>query len=291
MQTELGFSDLVCRERARRRLAGIPPTDEPSRAAAMNGTALHKQWAEALSAVPVFPGARVETELTVTLPSGLVVTGHPDIIDGQEPSCTDGKSVYSPGALSLRDRHGPDDDQWAQVTLGYAAAMQAGIIPHDQGVVRIFYRDRSGKSDRTVVKQQRYDPEWLAFADRFYEDVAYAHEQREEAMKDKHWSWCAQFCEHFTGCRGGLAAYGPVIDDDVLVQAARDAYDANVAAKHFEDEYEAAWDVLEDLWHGTTPGDSIPTFDIGGLRARRSWVNSGDGYWRRDIRPIDKETA
>lgn len=298
MQVELGFSDLTCRERARRKVVGIAPTDEPSRWAAQVGSALHKLWAEALdppAPMPkALPGALVEQEFTVKLPSGLVVTGHPDVIDPTEPSCSDGKSVDGPGALSLRERHGPEDDQWAQVTLGYAAAMQAGIIPHDQGIVRIFWRDRSGKSDRTVVKQQQYDPEWLHYADRFYEDVAYAVEVGEEAMRDKHWTWCARWCEHFTGCRGGLAAFGPRIDDDVLVQAARDAYEAKELRDHYDAEREAAWDVLDDLWHGVTPGDKIPTFDIGGMRARRSWVNREDtedgGYWRREVQPMKERT-
>lgn len=295
MQTNLGFSDLRCHERARRKLAGVPPSDEPSRWAAQVGTALHGLWAEALDPADgmpkVFPGMLVERELSVTLPSGLVVTGHPDGINPDEPSCNDGKSVNGPGALALRRRHGPEDDQIAQVTLGFEAARQAGIITHDQGIVRIFWRDRSGKSDETVVWQAPFDRAWLDYADRFYEDVLYAHSQDEEAMKDPHWSWCEQWCEHFTGCRGGRGAFGGDVDDDVLAQAARDAYEAKQLADYYADEYEAAWDVLGDLWHGVTPGDKIPTFNVGGIRARRSWVNSGDGYWRRDLRPIEKESA
>jgi hypothetical protein len=298
LQTTLGFSDLVCRERARRKLAGIPPTDEPSRWAAQVGTALHELWAKAV--VPddeylprQFPGALVEQELSVKLPNGLVVTGHPDQLDPDEPSCTDGKSVDSPGALLLKERHGPEDEQIAQVTLGYAAGLQAGILPHDEGIVRLFWKDRSGKSDRTVVWQRPYDPEWLAWAARFYDDVDYAVKQGEEAMRDKHYEWCRVACEHFGGCRGGNAAYGDVIDDDVFNRAARDAHEAKQLLDHATDEYEAAWDVLTPLWRGLDPGDTIPTFIIGGYRTRRSWVNREDyadgGYWRRDIRPAETE--
>jgi hypothetical protein len=280
LQTELGFSDLACPERARRRLAGVPPSSEPSRWAAQVGSAIHIYVARA--AAVGFRNAVVEPELPCLLPSGITVVGHPDLILKDEPSCNDCKTVNGPGALALKARHGPEEKEIEQVSLGYEAGMQNELIDTAGGIVRLFWRDRSGESDETVVWQERFDYAWVEKADTFYTDARYAATHNEEARKEPHWSWCRQFCEHFGDCRGD-AVFGNELTDPELLRTVEEHFEAKREKKYWTDLYDALRDVLVERLDPKTPGDDMRTYGAGHLRTRKSWINGSAGKrgsWR-----------
>jgi hypothetical protein len=262
LQTAPGFSDLACREKIRRKLLGVPPSSEPDRWAAIVGKAVHRVVAEA--APYGFPNVKVEPELSCRLPSGIVVVGHPDQIDPDEPSCSDANSVSGPGEVLLKEKNGPAERELMQVSLGYLAAYQAGIIASLDGIVRLFWLDRSGKSSYIAVWQEAFDPAWVDKANVFFSDARYHADHDEEAMKDPHWSWCRQFCDQFDDCRGGDQPQGEWITDPELVQVVLDHYVASREASDSGARKEASREVLIDRLSPRAQGGDARTYKVPG---------------------------
>ena len=215
-QRLLGVSDLMhCREYARLFLAGHPFTDTPETSQSRAGTYYHAGILPAIAAQR--PGSLVETELTVTLANGFEVIGHADLIEPDEPSVTDVKTVD--GTLPAVRKTGASQQQQAQRNLYYAGAHQAGIVPAE-GTVRNIWLDRSGTPERPHVEQEPYDPSWLDRSAYWLDDV-YAHVENDTpASRDKDMFFCRTFCPFVTACRGEHATPEDEVDSDELAVAA-----------------------------------------------------------------------
>jgi len=191
----LGPSDLVCRERARRVTIGAVPDRESSSLAAILGTAIHKGIQEARAAVN--PNLRHEVEVSITLPSGVVITGHADEVDVDENSVTDFKTVAD---LAYRKRIGVDENHVRQVTLYALGLVQAGVLKPDP-LIRVAYLDRSGRDELPFVVELPFDETNVRFSDAFIEDIIYAVKHNEEASKDWPREMCRRFCQFYFSCR------------------------------------------------------------------------------------------
>lgn len=216
----LGVSDIGhCRSYAARFLNGDPFTDSPSMAQAMRGTWMHAGVLPAIAAGR--DGALVEQELTVTLSNGFEVVGHADLIEPDEPSVTDLKSVD--GSLPAVRRNGANQQQKSQRHLYGAGAVQGGHVKADGLVVRNVWMDIADIDAQPHVEQEPYDPTWLDHAATWIDEVAYTVDQGQvdEAPRDKDVFFCRAFCPFATACRGPEAtAVDEVIDSDELAVAA-----------------------------------------------------------------------
>lgn len=193
----IGVSDLhTCREKVRRTLLGHVATDTTDKWAALVGTYVDAGVKEARAA----SGRNLlhDVELSVTLPNGIVLPGHADEIDPDEPSVTDYKTK---DALAGVRRTGADEQARAQRHLYYLGAVQAGIVG-ENGVVRNIFLDRSGSDPHPHVEQEPFDMGVVLAAQAWYEDSIYAAEHGEDAMKDWPRTMCERFCQFFTACRG-----------------------------------------------------------------------------------------
>ncbi len=274
IQTEsglVGVSDLgVCREKARRRMMGLHPSDVVTSMSAMIGHFIHEGALSARKALN--PDLLIEETVQVALPNGCVVPGHADEIDTAEPSCTDIKTV---NGLEYVAKHGPTEQQRWQRALYYEGARQAGTVP-DQGIVRNIWVDRSGSSGEFVVDQEPFDPAYVQQASAWLDDVLYAAGNGEEASKDKPLPWCLSFCEYTSDCRKDmLAGNGGVITDPEVIQAAITAKEAR--------EQEKYWKALRDQAQRITYGhDGV----AGDVVIRQVQVNKAEGgyYIRQEYR-------
>lgn len=220
-QTEqriLGVSDIGhCREYARRFLTHEPFTDTPEGSQARAGTFYHA------GVLPIIakarPGALIEQELTVTLANGFEVLGHADLIEPDEPSVTDVKTVDDDMAVVRRT--GATAQQKSQRHLYAAGAIQQGLVSEEGLVVRNIWLDRSGTPAPPHVEQEPYDPAYLDRGARWIDEVMYAVEEGTEAPKDKDAFWCRLFCPFATACRGPEATgEEEVVSDELAVAAA-----------------------------------------------------------------------
>lgn len=267
---QIGVSDLgVCHEQTRRMLVGEPDSDVTPRLAAMMGTWIDAGVKEARKASN--PDLITDGKVTVTLPSGLVLEGHPDEIDLEEPSCSDIKTVNYDGLAYIRKNHSSDHHRFQRHLYGLGV-VQSGLVEAKDLIVRNIYVDRSGKDDHPHVEQELLSAAVIAEADDWYRDVLYAIENGEEASKDKPVSWCRRFCQFATACRG-LDLPTQRFDQPDLIQAALTYHEAQATGAVAERERKAAKQILVDA-------------DVNGIagpvRVRKSWVNPTEhrvGYY------------
>lgn len=232
-----GVSDIgVCRERTRRNLIGAERTDADSSSAATIGTYIH---AGALVAYQQsFPHVLIEQGFNVILPSGAVIPGHGDIIDPDEPSYTDLKTV---DGIEYPRKHGPKQEQRIGRALYALGAWQNGFFgdaPIESVVCRNVWVDRSGGTDEVVVEQELFSWDLIREAEEWLSDVRYAVDHGEEASKDKPIPFCQTSCPFYTDCRGSDIPPAVIIDPEI-VQAARtyrEALDAQNAAEKLKKE-------------------------------------------------------
>lgn len=212
----LGVSDVgSCREYARLLTIETAFTDDRSYWAADVGTAVHTLADEAITAK--WPDeALVGRTVTVSMPSGLEITGHPDVL--LPKTVVDFKT--KDGIRSVA-RQGPTDQQWTQVMLYALGAVQEGYYRSDSPPrVAIAFLDRSGATDDVVVWERDYDPLVIAAADEWLSDVVYAVQNDQPASKDKPYSWCEGWCEYFSVCRGEeMAPDGGLLTDPEILSA------------------------------------------------------------------------
>jgi hypothetical protein len=241
-----GVSDIgICRERTRRNLTGVERTDPDSSSAATIGTYIH---AGALVAYQKsFPHVLIEHSVTVTLPSGAVIPGNGDIIDPDEPSATDLKTV---DGIEYVRKHGPTDQQRIQRTLYALGAWQAGLfgdIPIESVICRNVWVDRSGGTDEVIVDQEPFNWHWVEEAEAWLSDVRYAVTNGEEASKDKPIPFCSTCCPFYTGCRGSDIPPAVITDPEIVLAAKtyREALDAQNAAEKLKKEAAKRLDGVE----------------------------------------------
>lgn len=277
-QTELGVSSVGhCKSDALWRMTGVESTDAPVSRQALHGTALHELWAQARAAAN--PKLLLETELTITLPSGVVLKGHADEIDPDEPSVTDWKSVGSSADLTAQRRLGSSEQQRFQRHLYYYGAMQAALVPAE-GVVRNWWIDRAGQDPKGLVEQEPFSMDVVREADSWLSDVLYAKEHGEELPRDKHWSWCRDFCQFFSHCRSGVVNPDAVVTDVEFVNAAELLRDGRALSKAGADLEDHAKRVLAPL-QSHSEADDISAFVLGDVRLRWQWVNKEPkGYFK-----------
>lgn len=266
----IGVSDLGgCREKVRRRLLGMTPSNTVTSMSAMIGHFIHEGALAARQAMN--PDLLIEHRVDVELSNGCVVPGHADEIDPAE-GVTDLKTV---NGLEYVRRHGPTEQQRWQRMLYLEGAKQAGIVT-SEGVARNIWVDRSGSTSELHVDQEPYNPDLVADATRWLDDVLYAATSGEEASKDKPLPWCLQFCEFASDCRKDMiAGNGGVITDPEVIQAAKTAKEAR--------EQEKYWKALREQAQQRTLGyDGV----AGGVVIRQVQVNKAEGgyYVRQEYR-------
>lgn len=273
----LGASDAMsCAQKAVYTITKTAPTNSPKKGQAMRGTYLH---AGTLAAVAVtYPHKIIETELKVTLPSGIELTLHPDEIDPDEPSVTDLKFVND---LALVRRNGSSDQQKAQTALQYYAAFQNGIVPAE-GIVRNLFVD-CDDLDVRHVEQTGFDMEWVLRADEWFQSVIYAVKHGEEARKEWPIPMCRNYCQYFSLCRGDQITPAERIEDSDIIRAAETYKQVTDEIKELKAVADAAKTHLRGV-EGVA----------GSLRVKQVWNNPSEprmsngraGYYRLEVTPL-----
>ncbi len=240
----VGVSDIGhCREYVRLMIVETPFSDDPPKFAAFVGTALDDRIQMVVQ--DMFPTAKRHMEVTVTLPSGLQVLGHPDLV--LPNGVIDIKTVD--GLTSVK-RNGPSVTQQFQRHLYAAGLIQAGEIPEECWVGNVWF-DRSARDYTPHVQLEPYDPLWLTWADEWLADVMYAVKHGERAMQDQPIEFCERFCEFYTVCRGEDVLRdregGGKIEDPMLIDAVRMYVDARDSIKELERQKADAQRMLADI--------------------------------------------
>lgn len=286
MQTELGVSSVGdCRSEALYRITGVAETDAPPSRKAHHGTAIHALYTAAMTAYD--PNLIAEPEIKVTMPSGLVLPGHPDWIDPAEPSVTDLKTKDDEAALLVQRRTGSSESQRFGRHLYGLGAIQAGLVGAEDLLVRNVWVDRAGQSSEPFVEQEPFDMGVVHAADSWLQDLLYAAEHGDEVPKDHHYDWCRSFCPFFTHCRSGETRGEAIVTDAVMVQAAADLFEGRQESKVGGLLEKAAKTVLAPLQQSVN-GD-LRAFVLGDYRLRWTWVNRSDGasHWKAHVEKIE----
>lgn len=283
LQRHLGISDLgSCHAEALYKLRRTEPSDHVEGWQALFGTAVGDAVERARAARPHLLH---QVPVVVTLPSGRQVPGTADEVDPHEPSVTDFKSKDGEAKLVWQRSQGATDQQRFQRHMCYLGAAQKGLVPLQGGIVRNAYVARSGKG-APLIEQEPFSMDVIHEADQWLSDVHYAAEHGEDASKDRHYSWCRDWCQYFTLCRDGDSVVTAMITDPELVaatRATREARDAAAAANLLE---EGAKGVLEPLQR-TAQGGLVAWETPDGDRGRYIWINDArkkaGGYWRLEV--------
>jgi len=206
----LGMSDLgFCRNKALLKLTGAP-TDEPDEPEtgpevpnwpANVGTAVHSWIDEAF---------RDETDVLIGEQIGRVtaefdaasISGTPDLVLPEYNLLLD---VKTKNRIEPARREGHSQN-WVFQRHAYALGCVAKGLLRDDGTLLVGNAvfDRSGKDKRPWVQIVSFDPTLTAQVNMWIEDVLYAYEHNEEAMKDVPVGMCPHVCDFFTTCRGGV---------------------------------------------------------------------------------------
>lgn len=216
----LGPSDIgFCRQKAALTTRGVPQSDEKSIAAAQIGTAIHRYAAEAFKAAN--PEWIVDdVRVTATLPSGVEISGTPDLILPDLNALIDIKTV---DGFEWVKREGTSQNHKMQRHLYALGAIQAGLLQEDTLIVGNLYIDRSGKEAEPFLIVEDFDPSLTVEIDSWIGDVIYAVKNGEDASRDIPAPVCEKICEFFSVCRGDLPTFegGESIEDLERVTALR----------------------------------------------------------------------
>lgn len=282
-QGKLGPSDIgFCRQKAALTTKEIQPTDNPSTAAARIGTAIHRYVGEALSAA--HPDWIVDdTKVTATLPSGVEITGTPDIIAPDWNAIIDIKTV---DGFEWVKRNGVNQNHIYQRHLYALGALQAGLVKEENLLVGNFYIDRSGKEPEGLLVLSEYDPTLTAVIDSWVQDVIYAVKNGEDASRDIPAAVCERICPFFTVCRGELETYEGgenITDPDLLT-----ALDMYVEGRDMVKEGEKMKKEAQSRLYGVNGRSD--DYQIRWVEVAPTTVDSFDkaGYSRMDVRKVRK---
>jgi hypothetical protein len=281
----LGPSDIgFCRNKAALMTRGVPGTDRVSKWAAFVGTAIHKEVELALkqSHPDWLMGSIDDIEVTATLPSGVQVTGHPDIVIPEWNMVLDIKTV---DGFSWVKREGTSLQHQYQRHLYAMGLIEAAILDDSKPVyVGNIYLDRSGKDSQPYATVEEMDPTLTVRIDDWIGDVIYAVRENEDAPRDIPAAVCERICSHFSACRGGLETHesGERIEDPELVKAVQLYVEARETAKEADALKKAAQNKLTGV-NGTTGDYQVRWVEVG-----PSVVNAFEkqGFMRMDIRKV-----
>lgn len=228
-----GASDAgQCERRAVWTIQQRPASDVPKLGNAQSGTYLHQGILGAVGAL--FPERIIEAELSCTLPSGARIMLHPDEIDPSEPSVTDLKTSAQWAAFA---KLGPSAQNLMQVNLQYLAAMQAGIITVDTGIVRLLYVNPADLDERHVWQGQ-FDMEHVHAADDWFQRVIYAVQNGEDGEQQWPENKCRQWCQFYKACRPPLFELNQPITNPDLAELVLLGHQARTERK--------AWQQVEE---------------------------------------------
>lgn len=278
LQRHLGISDLGnCHQEALYKLRGTEPTDHTDGWQALFGTAVGDAVERARAARPHLLH---QVPVIATLPSGRQIPGTADEVDPDEPSVSDFKSKDDESKLLWQRRQGATDQQRYQRHICYLGAHQKGLVP-PRGIVRNAYVSRSGKGE-PLIEQEPFSMDVIREADQWLGDVYYADEHGEDASKDRHYSWCREWCPFFTLCRDSDEVVTAWIDDPDMVAALAAVHEARGDKQVAELLEKAGKGVLEPL-RGSAQG-GIVKVETPTHYGRWVWVNGKPkGYWKLEV--------
>lgn len=280
----LGPSDIgFCRQKAVLMTRGTQPTDDPPKWSAAVGTAVHNYVEKAIktSHPDWLVGSIDNVEITATLPSGVEIKGHPDIVVPSENAVIDIKTV---DGLAYIRNNGASLQHKYQRHLYALGLIQSGTLDSDKPViVGNLYMDRSGKEPQPLMIAEEMDPALTGEIDLWVEDVIYAMKHNEDANRDVASPVCEKICEFFTVCRGSLPDDGSeLIEDTELLQAVN----TYVTAREMEKEAAALKKEAQNKLSGVS--GSTGTHQIRWTEIQPTVVDSFQkaGYMRMDVRKL-----
>jgi hypothetical protein len=218
----LGPSDIgFCRQKAALVVRQVAPSDSVPKWSAAVGTAMHTYIEAALkdSHPEWLVGSQDHVETTATLPSGAVISGHPDVVVQASNAVLDIKTV---DGFEWTRRNGPSLSHIYQRHLYALGLIQAEMFDSNRPViVGNIYFDRSGKEQTPLVFTEEFDPALTGEIDQWVQDVIYAVKHNEDAARDVAAPVCERICEFFTICRGSLEVHDgqEIIRDETLLSA------------------------------------------------------------------------
>jgi hypothetical protein len=246
----LGPSDIgFCRQKAVLVTRQTKPTDEVSHWAAIVGTAIHNQVEAAFkkSHPDWLLGSIDKVKVTATLPSGAVISGHPDIVIPERNMVLDIKTV---DGFEWTIRNGPSASHKYQRHLYALGLIDAGILDGSKPVlVGNVYYDRSGKKKAPLLYVDEIDHGLTPIIDSWVRDVIYAVKNGEDSARDVAAAVCQQICEFFTVCRGSLPTSDipELITDEYLLSAIDMYVDGRNMEKKGSDMKKEASTILSDV--------------------------------------------
>jgi len=286
VEGRLGPSDIgFCRQKALLMLKGTDQSDSTSIAAAQVGTAIHAYVAEALR--QFFPNWIVDAQrVTAVLPSGVEISGTPDIIAPDYNAIIDVKTV---DGFSWVRREGTSQNHKFQRHLYAIGAMQAGLLDSGKTVyVGNLYIDRSGKEEEPYFVIEEFDITLTDEIDSWIGDVMYAAKNGEDASRDIPAPVCEKICSFYSECRGGLPTLegGESIEDADRVAALRLYIEARDLEKQAASDKRAAQAILYGT-NGTADIDGT-MFQIRWTHINASTVEAFEKapYDRMDVRKV-----
>ncbi len=222
----LGPSDIgFCRQKTALVVKQISPTDSPPKWSAAVGTALHSYIESAMkqSYPDWLVGSIDHIQTTTVLPSGVEISGHPDVVVPASNAVLDIKTV---NGFEWTRRNGPSTSHKYQRHLYAMGLMQSGVLDDSKPViVGNLYFDRSGSETVPLVFTEEFDPYLTNEIDQWVQDVIYAVQHNEDAARDVAAPVCEQICEFFTACRGALEVHdGQELIRDKYLMSAIDMY-------------------------------------------------------------------
>lgn len=278
----MGPSDVgFCRQRAVLMTKGVPQSDEVPIAASQIGTAIHTYMGAALK--QAHPDWIVdEKRITAHLPSGVEISGTPDIIAPDLNAIIDIKTVDGFGWVK---REGTSQNHKYQRHLYALAAIQNNLLDSSKTVyVGNLYIDRSGKEPEPYLVIEPMDDTLTDQIDSWIQDVIYAVKHGEDASRDIPSAVCERICPYFTTCRGGLEIHdgAEFITDDTL-NAAINMY---IEGRDMEKEGASMKKAAQEQLTGVNGSNG--EYQVRWTEIQPSVVSSFEkaGYWRMDIRKV-----
>jgi PD-(D/E)XK nuclease superfamily len=281
----LGPSDIgFCRQKAALVTREIQPSDERSTAAAQIGTAVHAYLADVFTAY--HPDWIIEADkVTATLPSGVEISGTPDIIATDWNAVIDIKTV---DGFEWVKREGTSQNHKMQRHLYALGAVQAGLVKEDDLLVGNLYIDRSGREQEPYLTIEPFDPSLTDEIDSWIGDVIYAVKHGEDAARDIPAPVCEKICEFYTVCRGDLPVEegGELIEDTLRIDAVRMFVDGRDLEKTGSAMKREAVAILSES-NGIASVDGV-RFQVRTTHVNPSRVEAFDkaGYTRLDVRKM-----
>ncbi len=273
-QVRLGPSELGgCREYVRNVMVGSPMQESdvwPT--AAVVGTLLGEHLE---NVAEKYMGALTEVPVTATLPNGLKVSGHADIVLIEENAVIDAKSKDK---LHTVMREGPSLENLIQISTYTVGLVQAGVL-NEGATAHLIYVDRSGDQQILHEVELAWDT-ILDFVDKCVErldEVVQVQEMIEQGdtqyvrtLRDKTPPFCYSpkvMCPFRDLCwEGSEWVPSEVIEDAEIIRAVH-------SYAEVRDEVKALTDVKSDLRDqlvgvvGMTPDGYSVTWTSGGRGA------------------------